>query len=854
MKKTKKPSKKHTNPLDKGRNMLLLIKKKLRISSTLFLLVILASTVLIYLQVNRIVSQNADEELNHITNISISTVRSAVDLSIQNYLRSSVEMNLDIVTHFYQKSKKGLLTEEQARKKAGEILLSQQIGDTGYFYVVNSKGIVEVHPTSIVGDNVGENFQFVRDQMEQKEGYIEYMWANPGEPQERPKALYMKWFEPWDWIISASTYREEFARLVNPDDFRQELSNITIGETGYIVVLDMEGNVLIHPNLKAGTNIRNAQDAQGHMFIKEILEMKNGNIRYMWKNPGEEKEREKFAYFGHYPELDWLVMATSYTEELEAGKQRILTYILLQLLLVALLIYSFRRKTRVEKALKHSEAKYRRLAENSPAVVFQFEMTPNGEYSLPYISESVFPVTGVRAEEIMQDAEKLTGKVFSEDRQVFQERIQRSAQTLEVYHSVHRHVRQDGQIIWLEVRSTPERLPNGHTVWDGFFLDVTQQKKAENALAESNEKLKALFASMTEMVALYEMVYDENNTPVNYRVTDCNAAFSKTFGVREAVGKLGHQVYKTPKPPYLKQFAHVAATGEPWNEEIFFTPLNRHFAMSAISPAKNKFATIISDITQTKQFQQTIEAKNKELQQIIYVASHDLRSPLVNVDGYSQELDYALQDLQKILLQQGQLNNDFVQSVNGTFQDATAAIGHIKSSTREMEALIKGLLKLSRTGRAVLNIEPVDMNQLLKRVISTQEYLIKQTSAHIKLSDLPPCMGDSMQLGQVFSNLLGNALKYIHPDRKPLISISGTVEHGLCKYFVEDNGIGVAPDQQEKIFELFHRVDTKKTEGEGLGLTIVKQIMGRLDGEIKMESRLNQGSLFVLSLPAVTNT
>jgi len=114
-------------------------------------------------------------------------------------------------------------------------------------------------------------------------------------------------------------------------------------------------------------------------------------------------------------------------------------------------------------------------------------------------------------------------------------------------------------------------------------------------------------------------------------------------------------------------------------------------------------------------------------------------------------------------------------------------------------------------------------------------------------------LGDSIQLTHVFTNLISNSLKYRHPDRQGLIRIRGAIKGARCVYSVEDNGIGIAEEHQENIFQLFHRLDPSRSEGEGLGLTIVRQIIERLNGAVWVESKLGEGSVFFVSLPPSPN-
>jgi signal transduction histidine kinase len=356
---------------------------------------------------------------------------------------------------------------------------------------------------------------------------------------------------------------------------------------------------------------------------------------------------------------------------------------------------------------------------------------------------------------------------------------------------------------------------------------------------------------MTEMVALHEMVYSEDGKPVNYRITDCNRAFSEILAIPRdaAVGKLATEVYKISEPPYLAEYSSVVITQIPYHFETYFGFMDKHFAISVVSPGKGQFATITTDITAIKNAQQTIAAKNKELEQLVYVASHDLRSPLVNVDGYSRELGYSIEDLKKIVTARSELPPDFAAAFPAIIGDMSEALTHIRNSTKQMDSLLKGLLKLSRIGRAALNIGPLDMNRIIGDIVTTFAFETKKAEIEIAIEPLPPCRGDAVQVTQIFTNLISNAIKYLDGSRPGRIRISGSAVMSRSTYCVEDNGIGIASQHQDNIFQLFHRLNPGKTEGEGLGLTIVKQALGMLDGEITLDSKPDSGSRFFVRLP-----
>jgi PAS domain S-box-containing protein len=410
-----------------------------------------------------------------------------------------------------------------------------------------------------------------------------------------------------------------------------------------------------------------------------------------------------------------------------------------------------------------------------------------------------------------------------------------------------------GVTTWFETFKTPIRDASGAIIGTtGFARDITVRKQVEEALRDSQSKLSALFAAMTEMVALHELVFDEAGTVVDYRIIDCNNAFTGITGIPrdQAVGILATQLYNAPEAPYLKEYAQVAQTGEPHRFETFYAPMGKHFAISAVSPGPNRFATVTSDITEIKQTQQLLHTKNRELEQLIYVASHDLRSPLVNVDGYARELEYLLREIEDRLI----AAEPDPDPGDRTIHELDDALRHIRNSARHMDALLKGLLKLSRTGRSSITIAPLDMNMLVSQAALSLEYQANQAGAAIRIGNLPDCLGDEVQTTQVFINLINNAIKYLDPSRPGVISISGSSDQTQSVYMVEDNGIGIAPEYQEVVFELFHRLDPNASEGEGLGLTIIRQILGRLDGHIWLESEPGVGSKFYVKLPSASKT
>lgn len=279
----------------------------------LFITLMILSFSGIYFSVRKTVQNDIENSLENSSYLINEMIQTTINASIKNHLRTTAESHLEMTMFYYDKYLNGDLSEEEAKAKTLELMGIMEIGTTGYMYVLNSEGVLVSHPfDEMQGRNISE-WAFVKTQKTLKEGYIEYDWKNPGDDVSRPKALYMTYFEPWDWIVSASSYREEFLELIQIKDFEDQVLGLKFGEDGYSIVLDYEGRFLIHPKQK-GRNVIEERDEQGPV-IEQFVMLKNGILEYPWQNPEETEPRQKLTVLSDLPEYEWIISSTAYKDD-----------------------------------------------------------------------------------------------------------------------------------------------------------------------------------------------------------------------------------------------------------------------------------------------------------------------------------------------------------------------------------------------------------------------------------------------------------------------------------------------------------------------------------------------------------
>ena len=268
-----------------------------------------------------------------------------------------------------------------------------------------------------------------------------------------------------------------------------------------------------------------------------------------------------------------------------------------------------------------------------------------------------------------------------------------------------------------------------------------------------------------------------------------------------------------------------------------------------LSVLKQRIQELEDSVSELKGAEEEIKTKNEELENYLYIASHDLRSPLVNIQGFSQRLQKQAVSI-KTLLSDTILAPDTKDGLEKiTDEGIPKTLNFIISNVKKMDVLLNGLLQISRTGRTVMTIKKIDMNQLFKTVIGAYNYQLVEVDAIVTAAELPFCHGDENMLYQVISNIIGNGIKYREKGKTLAIDISAHQEFNKVIYSIKDNGIGIDPRHLARIWNVFYRVDPASGDaGDGLGLSIVKRIVDKHKGRVWAESELGKGSVFFIEL------
>jgi signal transduction histidine kinase len=394
--------------------------------------------------------------------------------------------------------------------------------------------------------------------------------------------------------------------------------------------------------------------------------------------------------------------------------------------------------------------------------------------------------------------------------------------------------------------------------------EIAERKLVEDALRESEERYRNLFNSIDEGFCIVEMIFDEHENPVDYRFLEVNPSFEEKTGLHDVTGKRMGELAPDNEPYWSQIYGKVALTGEPvrfvnqakaldsgWFDVyafriggppspkvavLFSNITERRRAEQALSEAKEKLSQYATDLEkEVSERTAELTATNKQLEAFVYSIAHDLRAPLRSMQGFSALL---VEEAGAALTETGK-----------------GYAARINKSAQFMDALLIDLLAFSRIAQRRIEPASVNLQAVVESVLARLQKDIEESEARVESAGpWPPVLAHEATLIEVLFNLASNALKFARAGVPPLLRLRAEEQAESVRVWVEDNGIGVAPDHRDQIFRLFTRLHGEKYQGTGIGLAIVQKGVERMGGRVGVESVPGAGSRFWLELRKASRT
>ncbi len=523
------------------------------------------------------------------------------------------------------------------------------------------------------------------------------------------------------------------------------------------------------------------------------------------------------------------------------------------------IFWDITERKRAEKALRESERYNRALFEQSPIGLALCRM----DGVLVDINPAFAAITGHDMETIKKLTYwQITPEEYADD----------ESRQLESLASTGRYGPYEKEYIHRNGHRVPVRLSGmileqggERFIWSSVE-DITERKRAEQALAESEARYRALFEETITGMALHEIIIDAEGRPVDYRFLEINARFEILTGLqrKKVVGRTLLEVLPNSEPGWIEKYGQVALTGASIHFEKFSRELDKYFEIFAFRPKPMQFVTIFIDITnrkraeEEKRLMEQHALRSRQMASIGLLASsvaHEINNPNNSIGFNAAILRAAWEDALPVLNEYWRDRGDY--SLGGLpfsemREKMPRLLGLIEANSDRIKKIVENLKHLAKPDQGDLN-EVVDLRQVVEMVHAVLLGQIRSMTDHFSVEieeRLPTVRGNASQLEQVVLNLVMNALESL-PDRNHAVSL--TVHADDPEQFVilriRDQGVGIPTDELGKIFDPFFTTKGD-TGGTGLGLSISHNIIRGHDGHIEARSRPGQGTTIDVRLPA----
>ena len=404
------------------------------------------------------------------------------------------------------------------------------------------------------------------------------------------------------------------------------------------------------------------------------------------------------------------------------------------------------------------------------------------------------------------------------------------------------------------------RVPlDGPPRFTAFIRDITQRKRRETAIRESEERYRTLFESIDEGFCIFEMIFDSKDRPVDYRFLEVNPSFERQTGLVDARGKRMRELAPQHEQHWFDIYGKIALTGEPARFQSHAEQLHRWYDVFAFrfgEPEKRQVAVLFNDITARLRTEKNLEETREQLsrraadlEQAVAERTADLRGTIAELEGVSYSLSHDMRAPLRTI-------RSFIEIVLAEAGDkldgqATELLRKSISAAGRLDRLIQDVLTYSRVSRETISLEPVNLEMLVRQIIDERPELQSPRAEITLVSPLQPVRGHEAYLTQCITNLLDNAVKFVPPGRTPRVRVwSESREHQIRVNF-DDNGIGIPSESLGRIFGIFERLHNQRNyPGTGIGLAIVRKAVERMNGSLGVESKPDHGSRFWVQFPS----
>ncbi|EKQ50691.1 MAG: PAS domain S-box [Methanobacterium sp. Maddingley MBC34] len=452
------------------------------------------------------------------------------------------------------------------------------------------------------------------------------------------------------------------------------------------------------------------------------------------------------------------------------------------------IIRDITERKKSEKALSESEQKYSHLFSSVPVGITITNL--NGK--VIDVNKAMHDITGYTPEELKNTNIK-SSFVSPEDPELLLKELQETGKVRDYEVKLKRK----GGIIYHALLNSELIEIGGEEVILTTIRDITERKEAEKSLINSEKRYRKLYSSMNEGLAVHDIIYNDSNIPVDYKIIDVNKAYEDILGIKrkEILGKKASKIYGAGKAPYVEVYSEVAETGNPAHFETYYEPMDKHFNISVFSPSKGTFATVFEDITSRKKAEEKIKKSLEEKEVLLREIHHRVKN---NMQILSSLLNLQIH-----------------------YADLDETIGVLKDSQGRVKSMAMIHEKLYQSS----NFSNINFKEYLERLISSIFYSYEITGSigsEIDIDDVNLSIDTAIPLGLIINELVTNSVKYAFPQCEGTITIKLKSLPEQMELIVSDNGIGFPKN-----------IDFQKPET--LGLQLVKSLTKQLDGDITLD-------------------